>query len=337
MPKLSAPDPIRYLVNRKYPSTGSALARIIEHVDKLPEPANPLLGLVQDSDFQQGLGLSPEAEDYRRKLASMSKGEIDILYKQELQKQREEEDQKQFFSQPDAEADYDFWSRTAHWTLDEAIALTFGKEPRVVFWERLKGLYTSPFAKKYGELRDLTNRAKLIQKLYDPVFPGIYIGWIDQNEIAFPQELKEKVITRGNHIIDWKKNYEDMKRQYDGLLNQNNANVDKAGELLAKKDEIIGKQDEVIKSAFETIKTLKNNTSGATKPEKSLSTRERETVCKIIVGMAVDGYGYDPKASKTSAAKEISDYLLRRGIPVTDDTIRKWLKEGTEYLPPVTE
>jgi hypothetical protein len=38
-----------------------------------------------------------------------------------------------FFNQPDAVADYDHWSKTAHWTLDEAIALSFGKAPEAAF------------------------------------------------------------------------------------------------------------------------------------------------------------------------------------------------------------
>ncbi|MCB1782855.1 MAG: hypothetical protein KDI13_02575 [Alphaproteobacteria bacterium] len=71
--------------------------------------------------------------------------------------------------------------------------------------------------------------------------------------------------------------------------------------------------------------------------EKSLGTRERDTVLKMIIGMAIGGYSYDPKASKSPTAKEISDDLLRQGISVSDDTIRKWLKEAAEILPPDTE
>jgi hypothetical protein len=71
--------------------------------------------------------------------------------------------------------------------------------------------------------------------------------------------------------------------------------------------------------------------------EKSLATRERETALKLIIGMAVKGYSYDPKASKSSIAKDISDDLISLGISVSDDTIRKWLKEATELLPPNRE
>ena len=63
----------------------------------------------------------------------------------------------------------------------------------------------------------------------------------------------------------------------------------------------------------------------------------KSTLFKMIIGMAIGGYSYDPKASKSPTAKEISDDLLRQGISVSDDTIRKWLKEAAEILPPDTE
>ena len=67
--------------------------------------------------------------------------------------------------------------------------------------------------------------------------------------------------------------------------------------------------------------------------EKSLGARERETLLKIIIGMAKEQYDYDPNASKNLAAKQISDDLSLHCLSVSDDTIRKWLKQAAEYLP----
>lgn len=53
--------------------------------------------------------------------------------------------------------------------------------------------------------------------------------------------------------------------------------------------------------------------------------------------MAVDGYGYIPTASRSPLPKEIEGVLDRLGIPVSDDTIRKWLKEAAEQLPSVSD
>ncbi|MEZ5918614.1 MAG: hypothetical protein R3D66_01390 [Alphaproteobacteria bacterium] len=71
--------------------------------------------------------------------------------------------------------------------------------------------------------------------------------------------------------------------------------------------------------------------------DKPLSTLERETLLKLVIGMAVDGYGYDPVAKRSPLAKELEDSLNELGISITDDTIRKWLKESAELLPQAPE
>jgi hypothetical protein len=63
-----------------------------------------------------------------------------------------------------------------------------------------------------------------------------------------------------------------------------------------------------------------------------LTTRERQTAHKLILGMAIGGYGYDPKAERSTIVTEIVGDLARCDISVTDDTVRKWLKEAAEEV-----
>jgi len=64
-----------------------------------------------------------------------------------------------------------------------------------------------------------------------------------------------------------------------------------------------------------------------------LGARERDSLLKMIIGMAVIGYRFDPKA-RSGATKDIADDLHLAGVPLDPDTIRKWLKEAAELLPP---
>jgi hypothetical protein len=48
-----------------------------------------------------------------------------------LRVKAEQEEGERFFNRPHANADFDHWSKAAHWTLDEAIALSLGKAPEV--------------------------------------------------------------------------------------------------------------------------------------------------------------------------------------------------------------
>ena len=67
---------------------------------------------------------------------------------------------------------------------------------------------------------------------------------------------------------------------------------------------------------------------------KPIGVRERDTLLKLIVGMAASAYRYDPKAAKNTAPKDISDDLAKRGMVVSDETVRKYLKEATETVLP---
>lgn len=79
-----------------------------------------------------------------------------------------------------------------------------------------------------------------------------------------------------------------------------------------------------MKSAYPFIKS---NADSKQPVEVGLSTKERITLLKLVIGMAIKGYGYDPAASKSSVPKEIADDLSKIGdLDVSDDTVRKYLK-----------
>jgi hypothetical protein len=65
-----------------------------------------------------------------------------------------------------------------------------------------------------------------------------------------------------------------------------------------------------------------------------LATRERDTLLKLVIGMAIKGYSYSPTALKSPTPKEIADDLAILDISVSDDTIRKYLKQATQTVLP---
>jgi hypothetical protein len=66
--------------------------------------------------------------------------------------------------------------------------------------------------------------------------------------------------------------------------------------------------------------------------EKPLSTAERNQLLKMVLGMAIDSYGYDPVAKKNDATKQIVDDLAKLGIGIDPDTVRKYLKEAANSV-----
>src|SRR3569833_2542773 len=121
VPRLS---PIDYLVLRKFGR--------LEFDDRL-EPSIDEFG--PRDEFNRRLA------EYRQVLATYSPNQIAELQKDEQRKQlaeallrRSNEENYLFFHLSCASFDFVLCSMFAHWTLDEAIALSFGMAPEVVDW-----------------------------------------------------------------------------------------------------------------------------------------------------------------------------------------------------------
>lgn len=70
--------------------------------------------------------------------------------------------------------------------------------------------------------------------------------------------------------------------------------------------------------------------------DDELNESERKTLLKLVIGMAIDSYGYDPNSKRNAATgsnkASISSRLQTRGINVSDDTMRKYLTEAKDLL-----
>ncbi len=65
---------------------------------------------------------------------------------------------------------------------------------------------------------------------------------------------------------------------------------------------------------------------------QAVGARERESMLKLIIGMAVGGYGYDPTASRSNVVPDIVSDLEQHGVSLSDETVRRYLKEATGLL-----
>lgn len=65
---------------------------------------------------------------------------------------------------------------------------------------------------------------------------------------------------------------------------------------------------------------------------KPLHPKERETFLKLIGGLAICGYGYDPKSAKSATVREIHGDLALRGILLDEDTIRHKLQAAGDVM-----
>lgn len=67
---------------------------------------------------------------------------------------------------------------------------------------------------------------------------------------------------------------------------------------------------------------------------KELSSRERASLLKLVITMALKGYGFDPTANKSSVPAEILSDANLIGLSMDISTIRKFLKEAAKLISP---
>jgi hypothetical protein len=61
--------------------------------------------------------------------------------------------------------------------------------------------------------------------------------------------------------------------------------------------------------------------------------RERASLMKLVIVMAISGYRYDPQALRSKTVAEIQNDAELLGITLSQDTIRKYLREAAKELP----
>jgi hypothetical protein len=322
-----------YLVHRRHPS-----ARAMSYPPSLSK-----LGMRTQPENRADILAAAAA--YRAELVALSYEKLCARYDEEKRRELQElldkatrDEQTRFFHQPHANADFDHWSKAAHWTIDEAIALSFGKAPEHVTWDKIKPVVQiSAFAAQYARRRDLATRAVAGRQLFDPVLPTIFVDWAERLELGLPDELTAAVRARASHATDWKELFKQSKQanekseaQWSRMFSECRASLEKN-----HKDwrTLSGQKDELIRSLEERVRQVQTQSSDAPAKQKELSTRERDSLLKLTIGMAVLGYGFDPKAERSPQVQEIADDLARAGVSLDADTVRKWLRIAADLLP----
>jgi hypothetical protein len=314
-----------------------------------PEHALTKTELVEKGHFEERLSKLSPSELVRNEAASEDET-VKNLVEAHRFRALTPELRAAYFGEP---PDYASWGAYDCWKMNEATSLTMGldpkvdlfskmKEPREVFaasssssrveeacnavkvsraelWKEIsvRGFPTDPLfgicdesevalerwafadaAAEYIQLQDRIKRAIDAGKLGESITPAGYMLWAANSDIAVPSELKQ-VFEARNESPNWKARYDDLSKQHREVADQ----------------------CDVLRH---DLTEMKSKTVGGT---------ERTSVRRLIIGMAMMGYKYDPKLQRNQAIREIFDDMQKLGVPRDMDTIRKWLLESQKELP----
>jgi len=191
MDDFSRNEIIQFLANRKFPG----------YFQLKWDRANRRDASLLESDGQE---IFKNIADYIRELRCLSLAEIAKMQSEEERKQNEESvvnklkrleaskeaDIERFFNWPSQQADFPFWAKADYWTADEAVALSFGRNPKVVNWKVVyEYRLISPFAQEYKKRLILIRRAIKIEALINPIVPTQFLRWAAIKELGCPEDL----------------------------------------------------------------------------------------------------------------------------------------------------
>ena len=194
-------------------------------------------------------------------------------YREEVDRDTREIDDPAFHSHSER-ADFDEWSRKSFWTADEATALSFGKSPEQVNLTTVGYVSSgqSLFAQSKGDLNE-------------PMHPAHYIAWCEREGISFPDDLAEKVSEYERGMAEL---VAELREKVTSLQ-------DRVDDLTREKREQLYKID-----------TLRSSPPREERPKSAAAkAKERISLLKLVLGMAIGGYGYNPSALRNKATQDI--------------------------------
>jgi hypothetical protein len=231
----------------------------------------------------------------------------------------------------DPAADFIRWSAVQFWTADEATALSFGLDPRLVNPLSFRDK-DHPFAEEYDRRRDLITRAVAIGQLPTRPSPVRCINWAKKVGLQFPIDLEMRVKAgrRSAQLAS-------ATTSPSGLTNA----VKKDNQIaLGIAKEIYGFDP---KAPSETVyQEIVDDLLSVSVPMELEALKDclkppgdlyeslpavRETLCKVIYGMALKYYQHTPAAPRSKATKAIA-----KVVSVDDATVLGRLRKGKSDL-----
>jgi len=101
------------------------------------------------------------------------------------------------------------------------------------------------------------------------------------------------------------------------------------------KDDLIFMPEELarFRQKFYSEKEAPGLTNEDNREDRAVPEKRRNSERKLLIGMAMRGYNYDPKASRQNAVSDIHADLSLLGIKIDEQTIRSILKDAVQVLP----
>jgi hypothetical protein len=197
--------------------------------------------------------------------------------------------------------DYRKWARVPYWSAKQCVALVTGVDPDQF---GVLVLY-------HLDLHEKVLEAQRNKELPDRIRPIVFLEWAREHQIDFPDELEKAVSTTEVDIARLEDRCEELGRRHDELRREN----------------------QQFRYELDRLRAAADAGASRRKAVKEPSTKERNSLNTLIIGMAIAGYAWPPEAPKSPVTTEIRNDLKNLGLDMDETTILKYLRQAKEALP----
>ena len=232
---------------------------------------------------------------------------------------RHEAEVARFYQHANLPVDYADWARSAYWTGEQAVALSFGLDPDEIIWDRLAEQATlSPLAHQILRGLKRVKHSQNFGELPNNMPPHKFVEYLEFRKLAAPIQLFEAIKEFGRPIPDWRQRCSELQTL---LIEAQQAAIGTEG-TLAQCERANANQTCIDRGQtlveIETIAGLKKRINSL------------QIMC---LGMALHKYGLKSDGKPSSAATNIVKALATRGLSLSVDTVRDHLHEALAVNP----
>lgn len=318
-PENNRADKIDFIVANRH---GNAFKTIKKLGPLLPRrPGQKLPDTTAASALERELSAMPDEQleaEYQK-----ARSDIAQAAEERLKQEAEKRERNEALLPINFRGDFAYWAKSPYWTIEEAVALVLGREPKYANRKSVQVyLQVSSGAQLFMRTLELADRNVSWNQLTNPTPPGAFLVWAKRYGVAVPADLEAEVGKYEHYIGDWRTLYESTKAKLDAALERERQLGALAGTVTSQFNEI---QDKL----QATIAQVSQRQPQTKEPDP----REITSLRKLCVGMAIRGYAFNPNEGRNSATADIVGDLELLGIAVSADTVRKHLAAGAELLP----
>jgi len=231
------------------------------------------------------------------------------------------------FTEAHTELERDFWLKKSEWTLEEAIAISIGRDPRYVNWSAVEPYSSSSrHAYEYYKRREIVLSAHNQGHLPDPIPAADFIRWtlrIDLDCAVGEYELFNHAPSSMASAV--------MSQSTPGTQVDLQHTDPHLVSLLKKAEAECEEHKASAQELQARVQELEDELARAQEP-RSIKALELSTFARLVHAMARDGYCYDPSKNKSTATKDIGDALDLVGLGLHEQTIRTYLRKADDEV-----